>query len=91
MACVRLTETAENIGYSCNLLREEMNEVFVLSGNSPEDVRQELRSEHVGTEQEGRGRPSSHYNSYMRTNFQKRAELHEASRGLDGPARRLSG
>uniref|UniRef100_A0AAQ4P7E0 Phospholipid-transporting ATPase n=1 Tax=Gasterosteus aculeatus aculeatus TaxID=481459 RepID=A0AAQ4P7E0_GASAC len=72
-------ETAENIGYSCNLLREEMNEVFVLSGNSPEDVRRELRSEHVGTEQEGCGRPSSHYNSYMRTNFQKRAELHEAT------------
>ncbi|XP_059192884.1 phospholipid-transporting ATPase ID-like [Centropristis striata] len=36
-------ETAENIGYSCNLLREEMNEVFIVSGNSPEDVRQELR------------------------------------------------
>uniref|UniRef100_A0A673C872 Phospholipid-transporting ATPase n=1 Tax=Sphaeramia orbicularis TaxID=375764 RepID=A0A673C872_9TELE len=35
-------ETAENIGYSCNLLREEMNEVFIISGNSPEDVRQEL-------------------------------------------------
>lgn len=41
------TETAENIGYSCNLLREEMNEVFIISGNSPEDVRQELRSEEV--------------------------------------------
>ncbi|XP_076587302.1 phospholipid-transporting ATPase ID-like [Chaetodon auriga] len=37
-------ETAENIGYSCNLLREEMNDVFIISGNSPEDVRQELRS-----------------------------------------------
>ncbi|XP_056275935.1 probable phospholipid-transporting ATPase IM [Pseudoliparis swirei] len=37
-------ETAENIGYSCNLLREEMNEVFVVSGNSPEDVRRELRN-----------------------------------------------
>ncbi|KAM8885159.1 phospholipid-transporting ATPase ID-like isoform 2-T4 [Spinachia spinachia] len=37
-------ETAENIGYSCNLLREEMDEVFVLSGNSAEDVRQELRN-----------------------------------------------
>uniref|UniRef100_A0A3Q3KLL6 Phospholipid-transporting ATPase n=1 Tax=Monopterus albus TaxID=43700 RepID=A0A3Q3KLL6_MONAL len=36
-------ETAENIGYSCNLLREEMNEVFVISGSSPEEVRQELR------------------------------------------------
>ncbi|KAE8291718.1 Phospholipid-transporting ATPase ID [Larimichthys crocea] len=37
-------ETAENIGYSCNLLQEEMNEVFIVSGNSPEDVRQELRN-----------------------------------------------
>ncbi len=45
ITCV--AETAENIGYSCNLLREEMNEVFIISGNSPEDVRQELRSEEV--------------------------------------------
>uniref|UniRef100_A0A672JE94 Phospholipid-transporting ATPase n=1 Tax=Salarias fasciatus TaxID=181472 RepID=A0A672JE94_SALFA len=37
-------ETAENIGYSCNLLREEMKEVFVVSGNSLDDVRRELRS-----------------------------------------------
>ncbi|XP_034727325.1 phospholipid-transporting ATPase ID-like [Etheostoma cragini] len=37
-------ETAENIGYSCNLLREEMNDVFIVAGNSPEDVRQELRN-----------------------------------------------
>lgn len=40
-----VAETAENIGYSCNLLREEMNEVFIVSGNSPEDIREELRSE----------------------------------------------
>ncbi|XP_013870106.1 phospholipid-transporting ATPase ID isoform X2 [Austrofundulus limnaeus] len=37
-------ETAENIGYSCNLLREEMNEVFIVSGSSSDDVRQELRN-----------------------------------------------
>ncbi|XP_034026702.1 phospholipid-transporting ATPase ID-like [Thalassophryne amazonica] len=37
-------ETAENIGYSCNLLREEMNEVFIINSNTPEDVRQELRN-----------------------------------------------
>uniref|UniRef100_A0A671LGU0 Phospholipid-transporting ATPase n=1 Tax=Sinocyclocheilus anshuiensis TaxID=1608454 RepID=A0A671LGU0_9TELE len=36
-------ETAENIGYSCNLLREEMNDVFFVAANSPEEVRQELR------------------------------------------------
>uniref|UniRef100_A0A671LJZ7 Phospholipid-transporting ATPase n=1 Tax=Sinocyclocheilus anshuiensis TaxID=1608454 RepID=A0A671LJZ7_9TELE len=35
-------ETAENIGYSCNLLREEMNDVFFVAANSPEEVRQEL-------------------------------------------------
>ena len=45
--CCRVPETAENIGYSCNLLREEMNDVFIVSGNSSEDVRQELRSEEV--------------------------------------------
>uniref|UniRef100_A0A3Q2ZKX6 Phospholipid-transporting ATPase n=1 Tax=Kryptolebias marmoratus TaxID=37003 RepID=A0A3Q2ZKX6_KRYMA len=37
-------ETAENIGYSCNLLREEMNEVFIISGHSSDDVREELRN-----------------------------------------------
>ncbi|TRY55627.1 hypothetical protein DNTS_008832 [Danionella cerebrum] len=36
-------ETAENIGYSCNLLREEMNDVFTVAAHSPEEVRQELR------------------------------------------------
>ncbi|KAA0716750.1 Phospholipid-transporting ATPase ID [Triplophysa tibetana] len=36
-------ETAENIGYSCNLLREEMNKVFIVAANSPKEVRQELR------------------------------------------------
>uniref|UniRef100_A0A8C5B6P9 Phospholipid-transporting ATPase n=1 Tax=Gadus morhua TaxID=8049 RepID=A0A8C5B6P9_GADMO len=35
-------ETAENIGYSCNLLREEMNDVFIVSGNTPEEVKQQL-------------------------------------------------
>ncbi|XP_036385821.1 phospholipid-transporting ATPase ID [Megalops cyprinoides] len=37
-------ETAENIGYSCNMLREEMNEVFIVAGNSSEEVREELRN-----------------------------------------------
>uniref|UniRef100_A0A671SAP0 Phospholipid-transporting ATPase n=1 Tax=Sinocyclocheilus anshuiensis TaxID=1608454 RepID=A0A671SAP0_9TELE len=31
-------ETAENIGYSCNLLREEMNDVFIVAANSPEEA-----------------------------------------------------
>lgn len=44
MLFICVTETAENIGYSCNLLREEMTEVFIVSGNSPDDVRAELRS-----------------------------------------------
>ncbi|XP_031685480.1 phospholipid-transporting ATPase ID [Oncorhynchus kisutch] len=37
-------ETAENIGYSCNMLREEMNDIFIVSANNPDDVRQELRN-----------------------------------------------
>uniref|UniRef100_A0A3B1J401 Phospholipid-transporting ATPase n=1 Tax=Astyanax mexicanus TaxID=7994 RepID=A0A3B1J401_ASTMX len=36
-------ETAENIGYACNLLREEMSDVFIVAAHSPETVRQELR------------------------------------------------
>ncbi|XP_011471529.1 phospholipid-transporting ATPase ID isoform X1 [Oryzias latipes] len=37
-------ETAENIGYSCNILREEMNEVFIVAANTAEGVRKELQS-----------------------------------------------
>uniref|UniRef100_A0A6Q2ZAC5 Phospholipid-transporting ATPase n=1 Tax=Esox lucius TaxID=8010 RepID=A0A6Q2ZAC5_ESOLU len=37
-------ETAENIGYSCNMLREEMNDIFIVSANNTDDVRQELRN-----------------------------------------------
>ncbi|XP_060764598.1 phospholipid-transporting ATPase ID [Neoarius graeffei] len=35
-------ETAENIGYSCNMLREEMTEVFIIAADTPEEVREEL-------------------------------------------------
>uniref|UniRef100_A0A8C7N9Y3 Phospholipid-transporting ATPase n=1 Tax=Oncorhynchus kisutch TaxID=8019 RepID=A0A8C7N9Y3_ONCKI len=31
-------ETAENIGYSCNMLREEMTEVFIVSANTAEEA-----------------------------------------------------
>ncbi|XP_047424894.1 phospholipid-transporting ATPase ID-like [Mugil cephalus] len=37
-------ETAENIGYSCNMLREEMKEVFVVAANTAEEVEEELRN-----------------------------------------------
>ncbi|XP_061836889.2 phospholipid-transporting ATPase ID-like isoform X2 [Nerophis lumbriciformis] len=37
-------ETAENIGYSCNMLREEMKDVFVVSANTSEGVKRELQS-----------------------------------------------
>ena len=36
-------ETAENIGYSCNMLREEMKEVFVVAANTAEEVKEELQ------------------------------------------------
>lgn len=35
-------ETAENIGYSCNMLREEMKEIFIVSANTAEGVKEEL-------------------------------------------------
>uniref|UniRef100_A0A8C1NBH2 Phospholipid-transporting ATPase n=1 Tax=Cyprinus carpio TaxID=7962 RepID=A0A8C1NBH2_CYPCA len=39
-------ETAMNIGYSCNMLRDDMNEVFIISGHTMVEVRQELRENH---------------------------------------------
>ncbi|KAM8860791.1 phospholipid-transporting ATPase ID [Synchiropus picturatus] len=36
-------ETAVNIGYACNLLRGDMNEVFVISGATQMEVQEELR------------------------------------------------
>lgn len=36
------TETAENIGYSCNMLREDMKEIFIVAANTAEEVREEL-------------------------------------------------
>uniref|UniRef100_A0A8C9S7D5 Phospholipid-transporting ATPase n=1 Tax=Scleropages formosus TaxID=113540 RepID=A0A8C9S7D5_SCLFO len=37
-------ETAINIAYSCNMLRDDMNEVFVISGHSVLEVQQQLKS-----------------------------------------------
>ncbi|XP_041692766.1 phospholipid-transporting ATPase ID isoform X1 [Coregonus clupeaformis] len=42
-------ETAMNIGYSCNMLRDDMSEVFIISGHTASEVQQQLRSakEHI--------------------------------------------
>ncbi|XP_056272175.1 probable phospholipid-transporting ATPase IM [Pseudoliparis swirei] len=37
-------ETAMNIGYACNMLRDDMNEVFIISGHALPEVQQQLRS-----------------------------------------------
>ncbi|XP_049651514.1 phospholipid-transporting ATPase ID-like isoform X1 [Accipiter gentilis] len=37
-------ETAMNIGYSCNLLNDDMEDVFVIEGSTPDDVLNELRN-----------------------------------------------
>ncbi|XP_028678352.2 probable phospholipid-transporting ATPase IM isoform X1 [Erpetoichthys calabaricus] len=36
-------ETAMNIGYSCNILTDDMNELFIISGHTALEVQQELR------------------------------------------------
>ncbi|XP_062898968.1 phospholipid-transporting ATPase ID-like [Mobula hypostoma] len=36
-------ETAVNIGYACNMLQDEMREVFIIEGNESSEVRKELR------------------------------------------------
>uniref|UniRef100_A0A3P9CGV0 Phospholipid-transporting ATPase n=1 Tax=Maylandia zebra TaxID=106582 RepID=A0A3P9CGV0_9CICH len=42
-------ETAENIGYSCNMLREEMKDVFVVSANTAFALEKKLRLELLRT------------------------------------------
>ncbi|XP_053556992.1 phospholipid-transporting ATPase ID [Bombina bombina] len=37
-------ETAENIGYACNMLQDEMKDVFIIKGWSSDEVLEELRS-----------------------------------------------
>ncbi|XP_058473521.1 phospholipid-transporting ATPase ID [Solea solea] len=37
-------ETAENIGYSCNMLREEMKGIFIVNANTAEGVKEELEN-----------------------------------------------
>lgn len=36
-------ETAINIGYACNMLTDDMNEIFIIAGNTALEVREELR------------------------------------------------
>uniref|UniRef100_A0A8C2QWV8 Phospholipid-transporting ATPase n=1 Tax=Capra hircus TaxID=9925 RepID=A0A8C2QWV8_CAPHI len=36
-------ETAINIGYACNMLTDDMNDVFIIAGNTATEVREELR------------------------------------------------
>lgn len=36
-------ETAINIGYACNMLTDDMNDVFIIAGNTEVEVREELR------------------------------------------------
>uniref|UniRef100_A0A452IUF9 Phospholipid-transporting ATPase n=1 Tax=Gopherus agassizii TaxID=38772 RepID=A0A452IUF9_9SAUR len=37
-------ETAVNIGYSCNMLHDDMEDVFIIEGNTSEEVLDELRT-----------------------------------------------
>lgn len=38
-----VSETAMNIGYSCSMLRDDMEEVFVITGATSQDVQHQLR------------------------------------------------
>lgn len=37
-------ETAENIGYSCNMLREDMKDIFIVAADTAEGVKEELQN-----------------------------------------------
>lgn len=41
--CFLLAETAVNIGYSCKMLTDDMTEVFIVTGHTVLEVREELR------------------------------------------------
>ena len=38
-----LVETAVNLGYSCKMLTDDMTEVFIVTGHTVLEVREELR------------------------------------------------
>lgn len=40
---VSVVETAVNIGYSCKMLTDDMAEVFIVTGHTVLEVREELR------------------------------------------------
>lgn len=40
---VSVVETAVNIGYSCKMLTDDMTEVFIVTGHTVLEVREELR------------------------------------------------
>jgi len=39
-----ISETAINIGYSCRLLKEEMEEIYIVDGDTAADVRRQLQN-----------------------------------------------
>lgn len=41
--CPVLAETAVNIGYSCKMLTDDMAELFIVTGHTVLEVREELR------------------------------------------------
>lgn len=41
--CFFSAETAVNIGYSCKMLTDDMTEVFIVTGHTVLEVREELR------------------------------------------------
>lgn len=41
--CSVMAETAVNIGYSCKMLTDDMTEVFIVTGHTVLEVREELR------------------------------------------------
>ncbi|XP_076983961.1 putative phospholipid-transporting ATPase IM isoform X2 [Tamandua tetradactyla] len=53
-------ETAINIGYACNMLTDDMNEVFVIAGNTAGEVLEELRKAKENVFGESRSFPNGH-------------------------------
>ncbi|CAH1795962.1 unnamed protein product [Owenia fusiformis] len=69
-------ETAINIGYSCKLLTDEMEDIFVIDGDNYETVQQQLRQ--ARDDQKKQGQASNHMDV---VSFGAMSPMHSAQNG----------
>ncbi|XP_012584277.1 PREDICTED: probable phospholipid-transporting ATPase IM isoform X2 [Condylura cristata] len=74
-------ETAINIGYACNMLTNDMNDVFVIAGNTVVEVREELRKAKENLFGENRSFSNGHVVSEKRQQLELDSVVEETITG----------